>query len=534
MGLSPQVEKLLGTMSLEEKAGQVFILTYLSAAQARRDMRLHPGGFVRIYSDALTLARQSQDLQREARIPLTISADFERGIGSTVSGAVELAGNMCLGAGGDEQLAFATGNAIAEEAAAMGVNMNYVPVLDVNIDAANPIINIRSFGDDPELVARLGAALIRGSREGGVLTCAKHFPGHGDTHVDSHTDLGRLDADRGRLDAVELLPFRRAVEAGVDAVMTAHLRVPALEPNPIPATFSERILQGLLRDEMGFRGVVVSDALDMGAIARNFTPEDAIVRAFNAGVDQLIMPKDNARAVGALRDAVADGRVTGARLDEAVGRLLTMKESRGILDGPRYTVPGDLCARVDTAAHRETALKAALAGITLVKNEGAMLPVAGGSRLAVVSFSNHEDMRSNFLDPRSFGAHCARHVRSCEWVHCGTLDEQMVHEHEVVDRALRISAAADAVVVAAYVRVVISKGTLQVEDRLVQFVQQIASLGKPVAIVAFGSPYVVEQFPAAQASVCAYGSSEAAQQAAALLITGQADFRGRLPVRLSP
>jgi beta-N-acetylhexosaminidase len=473
-------------------------------------------------------------MQHLARIPLIISADFERGIGSTVSGAVELVGNMCLGAAADEGLAHATGKAIAEEASAMGVNMNYVPVMDVNTNAANPIINIRSFGADPEMVGRLGAALVRGSREGGVLTCAKHFPGHGGTHEDTHTDLATISAGREELEAVELLPFRHAIEAGVDAVMTAHLRVPAIEPDLLPATLSPRIIRGLLREEMGFGGVVVSDALDMGAIARNYPPEEAVVRALNAGVDQLIMPRDSAFAVGALCSALRDGRVSEARIDEAVGRVLSMKEAAGILASPAFTVPPDLLSRVDTPAHRETALRAALSGITLARNEGGLLPLSRGVRLAVISFSNHEDARMHFMEPRSFGAHCSQHVESCEWVHCGTMDDGAMHAQGLHDRAKRIATEADAVILAVYTRVVISKGTLQLDERFIRFAEEIAALGRPVGVVAFGSPYTVSQFPMAGAAVCVYGSSEAAQQAAAMLVTGQAPFRGRLPVPLVP
>src|ERR1043166_4775784 len=174
---STRVDQLLGSMSLEQKAGQVFIFTFNSLKQAENDLRLHPGGYVRIYSDALSVARESRRLQSLSQIQLIISADFERGIGSTISGAIDLAGNMCLGAADDEQLTFDTGRAIAEEARTIGVNMNYVPVLDVNINEANPIINIRAFGSDPESVARHGVAMLRGSQAGGVLTCAKHFPG---------------------------------------------------------------------------------------------------------------------------------------------------------------------------------------------------------------------------------------------------------------------------------------------------------------------------------------------------------------------
>ena len=208
-------------MTLEEKAGQLFIFTFTSRAQALHDLRLHPGGFIRIYSDALTVARDNAAVCGRTRVPLIIAADFEKGVGPTVGGGTQMVTNMCLGAAGDEAMAASVARVIAAEARAIGVNMNYVPVLDVNCNADNPIINTRSFGGDPALVARLGTAFVRGTRAGGCLACAKHFPGHGDTTTDSHSDLGTVAGDRKRLDAVELLPFRAAIDAGIDAIMSA-------------------------------------------------------------------------------------------------------------------------------------------------------------------------------------------------------------------------------------------------------------------------------------------------------------------------
>ncbi len=534
MRLSDRVQDLLGSMSLEEKTGQLFVFTWVSLPQVLHDMRLHPGGFVRIYSDAVTVAREHEILQADARIPLILGADFERGIGSTISGAVDIATNMGIGATGSEEIARACGNAIATEARAIGVNMNYVPVVDVNTNPLNPVIGVRSFGGDARAVARLGAAFIRGSREGGVLTSAKHFPGHGDTAADTHSDLAVLQADRARLDSVELLPFRHAIEAGVDSIMTAHLRVPAVEPDPLPATLSPRVIRDLLRGELGFDGVVVSDALEMGAITRNFPPREAYVRAINAGVDNLIMPLDNENAVRLVVDAVRSGEISGERLDEAAGRILTMKENRGLFDEPRYSVPDDLLTRINTPAHRQLALRANLQGITLVRDDAGILPLKPGTRVAALSFSNHEEYRSYFAEPRSFGAHIARAGFPCEWAHCGTLADATLHEHGVLDRALRAAERADVIVLGAFVRIVLASGTIRLEPRFVEFARKLANLGKPVVAVAFGNPYALGQLPMAGALVAAYGFGEATQEAAAQLICGSSPFRGKLPVTLPP
>lgn len=549
MKLSPLADKLLGSFSLEEKIGQIFIFTFVNQKQALLDLALYPGGFVRIYSDVLTVARQNAELQARSAVPLILAADFERGIGSTVTGAIDMATMMCLGATGDEQIAYRASRAIAEEARAIGINSNYVPVLDVNINEANPIINTRSFGGHPELVARMGAAFIRGHRDAGVITCGKHFPGHGDTAVDSHTNLGSIPADRSRMDAVELVPFRAAIAAGVDCIMSAHLLIPAYEPDEtLPATLSYRIMTGLLREELGFQGVAVSDALEMGAIARNFSPAEAIIRAVNAGIDQLIMPTDNSRAVRILLDAVREGKVSEARLDEAVGRLLMLKESRGLLreaesgataaDGypVRYAAQAadltDLASRVDTEEHRAVALEAALAGTTLLRNEGGVLPLKSGQKAAVITFSNAEDSRTYYLEPKTFASHLSEFLE-VEHVACAMLDERAVHEFGVVERALEAAAGADILIIGAYAKVVINRGSVGLEDRYVEFVRQLEQFGKPVVLVSFGSPYLIKQFPRVAANVCCYGATEANQRAAALLLTGQGSFKGKLPVTVT-
>jgi beta-glucosidase-like glycosyl hydrolase len=531
MKITPRVDRLLGQMSLEEKVGQVFVFTIVNAVQAQNDLRLHPGGYVRIYSDALTVAKENAALQAEARIPLILSADFERGIGSTVTGAIDLVTNMCLGAAGDEQLAYRCGKAIGEEARAIGVNMNYVPVLDVNVNEANPIINTRAFGGDPDLVSRIGVAFIQGSQAGGLITCGKHFPGHGDTTVDSHTNLGSVDVDRQRLDSVELLPFRAAIAAGVDAIMSAHLLIPSIEPEKLPGTLSPRVMRGLLREELGFEGVTVSDALEMGGIAKHFTPEESIVLAMNAGVDQLIMPVDNARSVGILLDAVRQGRVSESRIDEAVSRILVHKERRGLLDD----APADLsniASKLNTPEHQKDGLDAALAGITLVRGAES-IPLPPGKRVAVLSFSNFEDSRTYFLEPKTFGAHLAAQGLHVADVNCAMLDERAVHEFGVIERAMNAAADAEVVVLGAFVRVVINRGSVGLEERYADFVQKVCSLGKPVILVSFGNPYIIKQFPNIGAYVCAYGATEATQQAAAMLLCGKNEFRGKLPVTVS-
>lgn len=531
MKLSSHADSLLGSLSVEEKVGQVFIFHLLNYKQAENALHLNPGGFVRIFSDVASCAHETERLQARSRIPLTMSADFERGIGSTVYGAIELAGNMCLGATGDEELAYETGFAIAQEACAIGVNTNYVPVLDVNVNEANPIINIRSFGADPELVARMGVAFIKGSQAGGVITAGKHFPGHGDTHTDSHSHLPVIEVSRERLDKVELVPFHAAIKAGVDMIMSGHLHVPALEPEPIPATMSRRIMHHLLREEMGFQGVVITDALDMGGVGRNFPPEVVIPRAFAAGCDQLLMPLDPERAVKILLDAIRRKEVSEQRLDEAVGRLLTLKERAGILDEP-YKVPPDLAMRVKTPEHHALAKKVALGGLTLLKNDRA-LPIRPEETVAVITFRNSDDGRAAYMEPMTLGDHCAQWVRRVHAVDCGVLPENPQHAAHSLQKAVEAAASSDKIVVAGFIKVVMNRGSVMLEDRYVQFVEHLLALGKPVVMISFGNPYLIKQFGGVNAYVAAYGASDATQEAAAELLCGHAEFSGTLPVPIT-
>jgi beta-glucosidase-like glycosyl hydrolase len=533
MKFSSQVDQLLGRMTLDEKVGQVFVFTCVSMAQAIEELSFSPGGFIRIQCDALTAAKQHRELQLRSAIPLLFAADFERGVGNRFPGGTDFCSMMTLGAAGSEELAYSMGQAIAAESRAVGVQLSYVPVLDVNINEHNPIINTRSFGADPELVARLGSALIRGHRDGGVLTCAKHFPGHGDTEIDSHSTLGQVNADRARLEAVELLPFRAAIKAGVDCVMSAHLMVPSIEPDPIPATLSPKILQGLLREEMEFQGVITTDALDMGAITRHFSPDEAIIGAFSAGCDMLIMPLEAWRAVTILQGAVKSGQISEARLDEAVLRILGMKEKAGILDSPPVD-PAGVATALMPYEHQELARKIARSGITLVQNTSSLLPLQPRQSVAVLSFSNYENSHSYYMEPASFGAHLKRvHDGSVQWVHCGKLQEEHPHEFHWKERALHAAAQSDVIIVAAYVKVIINSGTVSLDERSLQFMASLRRIGKPIGLVSFGSPYLVKQVPWVDSFVCAYSATESCQEVAAELLVGRSPFQGRLPVTVT-
>ena len=389
------VERTLKRLTLEEKVGQLLMVPYFGAfsnneseefARLSRQVReLHVGGFVVAtrprkpsgieLTGVYALARLTNRLQQLARTPLLVAGDFERGASFRVHPTTVFPHNMAVGATGDPKYAEALGRAAAIEARALGVHWVLAPVADVNNNPENPVINIRSFGEDPEQVAAMVAAFVRGCEENGALCTAKHFPGHGDTATDSHLSLPVITVDRARLDAVELAPFRAAIAAGVSTIMPGHLIVPALEPDPqLPATFSSALLTDLLRRELGFDGLIITDAMAMNAIAENYWAGEAAVRAVEAGVDVILMSPQPEVAFAALKRAVESGRLTQTRLDESVRRILEAKARLNLHRSTQVEL-NRLEAVLASPEFEQQALEAADRGITLLRDDAGLLPL---------------------------------------------------------------------------------------------------------------------------------------------------------------
>ena len=477
-------------------------------------------------------------LQSRARIPLLVTSDFENGgpgmrinhsyaIPSLLAqgGGTSFPPTMAFGAAGDEKLAFEYGRITAVEARAVGVHWLFAPVLDVNSNPENPVINTRSFGEDPGAVGRLGAAFIRGARVGGALTTAKHFPGHGDTRTDSHIELPVIGADRGRLDRVELVPFRTALAAGVDAVMTAHVAVPGVLGDARPATMSPELMTDLLRGEMGFDGVLFTDALLMGAITDGYGAGEAAVLALEAGSDVLLAPAGIGVTVEAVTAAVEAGRVTRERIDESVRRLLEAKARLGLHRGARVD-PEAVATRVGTAEHRAMAERAAAASLTLVRDRDDVLPLAPGSRVLSVTYARPDAL----LAGRTFDATLASSSARVSSARVGPDTPWAVY-----DSLVHAAREVDAVVVGAYVPPRSGVGSVGVPAGFRAFVERVHGLGGPrVAIVSFGSPYLLTAFPDAGTYMVAWGGWEVSQRAAARAVTGAAAVSGRLPISIPP
>ena len=476
-------------------------------------------------------------LQSRASVPLLVTSDFENGgPGMRINHAYALPSllaqgggtsfppTMAFGAAGDEELAFEYGRITAIEARAVGVHWLFAPVLDVNSNPDNPVINVRSFGEDPEAVGRLGAAFIRGARAGGALSTAKHFPGHGDTRTDSHIELPVIGADRDRLDRVELFPFRMAVEAGVDAVMTAHVAVPGVLGDDRPATMSPELMTDLLRGEMGFDDILFTDALRMGAITDGYGAGEAAVLALEAGSDVILAPDGIGVTVNAVTAAVESGRVTRERVDASVRRLLEAKARLG-LHRARRVDPEAVARHVGTAGHRAAADRAAAASITLVRDHGGAVPLARDASILSITYARPDAL----LAGRTFDATLRSQAGRVTAARVGPDTPWATY-----DSLLHAAAGADAVVIGAYVPPRSGTGSVGVPAPLRVFVERAGRLQAPVAVISFGSPYLLSAFPEAGTYMVAWGGWEVSQRAAARAVAGLAPITGRLPISIPP
>ncbi len=402
------VRRWMKTLTLREKVAQLIYIPFHGAAPNSRTREYRQ--FVRLIRDArvgglvlvnwnngrvmqraqpYTVGAFLNRMQRLARVPLLVGGDFERGASMRVDSTTVFPHAMAFGATGDPSLTRFEGQVTAREARAVGVQWIFFPDADVNNNPDNPIINIRSFGEDPAQVAANVTAFIEGTRTDShyrVLTTAKHFPGHGDTAVDTHLNMAVISASRERMESVELAPFRAAMQAGVDAIMTAHIAVPALAPADMPATLSPAILTGLLRRDMGFKGIVVTDALEMGGISKGYSSGEAAVLAVEAGADALVMPPDPDAAIKALVAAVENHRITRARIDESVARLLAAKERVG-LDRKRSVDLEAIGDQIAAPEDEERAQQIADRAVTLVKNDGSAIPLRAPAKACFLTLA---------------------------------------------------------------------------------------------------------------------------------------------------
>lgn len=536
IGAAAWVDATLAALTLEEKIGQLFIvdlpaprpLGSVGEEALRAASEVGVGGFlVKRILGPPEVARQTRQLQEAAAVPLLFAADYERGAGRFLNPFTELPSNMALGATRQPELAAAAGRLTAIESRAVGVNLLFAPVVDVNNNPANPIINIRAYGGRPRLVAQMAEGFVEGAARGGLLTTLKHFPGHGNTATDSHAQMGVVESDAAQLDSIELAPYRRLLGRSASApppaaVMTAHLWIRALDAEPLPATFSERALTRLLRDEMDFGGLVITDDVKMGALHNDFALAERVLRPLEAGADIVLTPEDLPAAIQAVKDAVERGRLSEERLDASVRRVLAAKARAGL---HRQRVPPKALLQRLLEKPRGQAVADAIASeAATLLHTSSVLPLAEDRRALLVQLSNYTDSESigaamNLLEEKLDG---------------GALAEvRFDTEPSAAARQQTLAAAreAEVVVLALYLRLTTGRGEAGLFREQTRLARALAEGETPVVLAVFGNPYAVAAFPEAAAQLVLYDQTLASVRAAAAILAGEAPPRGRLPIR---
>jgi beta-glucosidase-like glycosyl hydrolase/CubicO group peptidase (beta-lactamase class C family) len=528
-------------MTLREKIGQMLMVSYFGAFRSaespeykellRQVEENHIGGLIvattrgplgiersQVYPTAVI----TNELQGRAKVPLLVGADFESGTGMRLDEGTSFPSPMAIGATDDPKLAYAVGKTIAIEARAAGVHWIFAPDADVNNNPDNPIINFRSFGEDPKSVAEYVAQFVRGVEENGALACAKHFPGHGNVSVDSHLALAVVPGNRRGLESTELVPFRAAIDAKVSSIMPGHLAVPALEPDPhLPATVSEKILTRLLRGEMKFRGLIVTDALTMGGVTSLYPPGEVAVRAVEAGADVLLMPPVPDAAMAGLDDAVRSGRIPMERIDASVRRILAAKARLG-LNRNRLVDVARLNENFARPEYEAQAQAIADRGVTLLRDAPLLLPLDATRPLRVLLVALSADPDS--YPAETFEPEIRSRVDSLVVLRADTQFASVT--------ALKLPSpeSYDVAIAALFVRVTDSSGHVSFPDDQRTLVNQLLAVGKPAVVVAFGSPYLIERFPNAKTWLAEFSTNDVSQRAAVRALFGQVAVAGKIPV----
>ncbi|MBI4548368.1 MAG: serine hydrolase [Ignavibacteriae bacterium] len=542
------IEDRLNEMTLEEKIGQLMMSRangyYVSSESDQFQRLVHlvserkVGGLVFFQGDVHTTAVMINQLQQLAKVPLLIAADFEWGSAMRIRRATRFPEAMALGATRDTLLAFLMAKAIAKESRAIGIHQIFAPVADVNVNPDNPVINTRSFGEHPKLVADMASALTHGLQAGGVIATAKHFPGHGDTRIDSHIGLPTLNVTQERLDSVELFPFRRLVRDGVLSIMVAHLDIPQVSGKKgLPATLTPEIQYELLQKRLGFDGLTVTDALDMGTVVNQFGSDSIAIKAIDAGADVLLILPDEDAAAHALMTAVQRGRISEARINHSVRKILTLKQWVG-LDEKKIVDVENISNVVATPSHLQLAKDIARSSITLLKNDNVVpLERFGRKKILNVIVSDVEDYRTEIHRPTTsysnervgdyFTAQLRRRTNAIVTVQLNPSSNLMV-----IDSIVKLADNSDIILLPIFSKTRSGSGKIGLAQPLIDAVNRLIKRNKPSIIAAMGSPYVVRSFADAQAYLCSYSDAEAVTEATVEALFGEIPLKGRLPVTI--
>ncbi|MFC7440929.1 beta-N-acetylhexosaminidase [Laceyella putida] len=523
-------EAALWQMTLEEKVGQMIMAGFYGEKPTEEARRLiqdgHVGsmilfaytGNVKTPLQTAQLTNGLQKLAKETRLglPLLIATDQEGGVVARLTtGATELPGNMALGATRNRELARQAAEITAKELKAIGIQMNLAPDLDVNVNPANPVIGVRSYGEKPTLVARFGAEQIKGLQENGVIATVKHFPGHGDTNVDSHLGLPVIHKSKQELEQVELVPFKKAIATGTDAIMTAHIHVPALDPTPnLPATLSKPIITGLLREELGYNGLIITDSMTMAGVANYFGGvSQTAVKAVEAGADIILLTpelttEEQLDVHQTIVQAVRQGKISEDRINQSVLRILRAKMKYELFT-ERIVPLKQVSKKVGIEKHQSRALEMARQAITLVKNDAGILPLHldVGQKLGIIS-------QYSLLDQ------VQPYHSNVEEMHI----KQVNPSDETINQALALAQDKDVLLVGTY--------SANLYPQQVKLVRALQKLNKPLIVIGFRNPYDIKEFPEVDAYLNAYGFRKGSLQSAVETIFGANQPQGKLPVTI--
>jgi len=549
-------DKMLKKMSVEEKVGQLVQIGINARfinqdSDFFQDLKRHVtqnklGGIILFGAPMYETTHLVNRMQENAEIPLLIALDAETGIGMRFTDAANFPWNMAVAATGNPEYAYKMGVVTGREAKAMGIMQVYAPVLDVNNNADNPVINVRSYGENPEDVARFGAAFIEGVQSQGVIATAKQFPGHGDTDVDSHRGLPIINVSRERLDKLELVPFRKAIEVGVGSIMVAHIGLPQIDPTEIkplkdairvdtdeevitenatlPATLSPKIQTEILRKELGFKGLIVTDAMSMSGLTLYVSQEEAGVQAVLAGADLLEKPADVDAIIRGLREAVKSGRISEARLNESVRKILAWKHEIGLFK-QKITPIDQMDKIISTKETHALAEEIANKAVTLVRNDEKLLPLSKDKRVFVLGISNG-------FDGEMTSVAMTRFLRE-NGVKFGSVVLQDNSSPEQIAKAREAAGKADVVIAALYGRVRSgAKNSVGLPDAGVTILRELLEKDKKVVGVSFGNPYILQSFPQLKTYIVAYGDMTTLQRASARTMFGMLEPNGKLPITL--
>ena len=521
-------------LSLKHKIAQMIMIRvdgnfYNSTDWTRKNIKTlikdrKVGGVITFGGNIHGTSKNLNEWQELSEIPLFVAADYERGLGQWIGGTL-FPTNMAVAATEKSEYAYQQGKVIAKEASSIGVNMIFAPVMDINNNIDNPIINFRSYSDDVNTVSEFGISFINGIQEGGLIACAKHYPGHGDTNIDSHTSLPIIDKTREELFSTEFVPFKDAVNAGVKSIMVGHIVLPSIDSNNLPATHSNEITEKILRDDWNFKGLIITDALEMGALNKNTWEGESAIRAIEAGADIILLPKNTTRAINAIYEAVQNGRISEERILLSFNRIIEEKKRLGLFDNALNSW-NDISDNIGIVAHKNLSKKISKESITLVKDQNNLIPINSNkyNKVTHIQLSTDDDTKTKL---KLF----SKNIKSTH----GNVDEIFINNKlsdlgikDVINKIKNT----DLIIVSMLIRISMDKGQSTIDSTHEELLDEIGKLNIPSISISFGSPYL-PSYTNLETYLCTYGYGSVTLKAASDAIFGRASITGKLPVNLN-